>query len=413
MSPQRLPRPYHRRASDQLLEAWRDTFTIGSAITENNLNVNLRKTDSLKIPVKRVAKSGRRCCGRLQPSRNIALQAVIGALLLSSVSGCKRKPNPDVWATVNGRPIMKQEVDKYYQNRISAMPQRPTPDEAAALKLDILHQQIDWEVMKQRAEKLHLVATDAEVDAKIAKIKAPYTQQQFEQQLKAKGLTMEDVRRDIWLSTTSSKVLNKEITSKINITDADVANFYNVHRADFDLIEPRYHLAQIMVTSVPSPESSNLQNSKARNDEEARKIIQNVHNRLDNGADFAGMAMNYSEQADTASNGGDMGFIPESQLKQNPEFFDAISKLRPGQITGILPIYQGPTKKALGYVIFKLIAVEPAGQHPLSDPRVQQLIRQQLGDSRTRLLQSAYYEILRDQARVVNYYAEDLLKTIH
>ena len=108
-----------------------------------------------------------------------------------------------------------------------------------------------------------------------------------------------------------------------------------------------------------------------------------------------------------------MGFIPESQMKQNPMIYDAVAKLRPGQITDILPIYQGPSKKPFGYVICKLIAVEPAGQHPLSDPRVQQMIRQQLRDSRTRLLQSAYYEVLRDQARVVNYYAEDLLKNIH
>jgi peptidyl-prolyl cis-trans isomerase SurA len=60
-----------------------------------------------------------------------------------------------------------------------------------------------------------------------------------------------------------------------------------------------------------------------------------------------------------------------------------------------------------------LIAIEPAGQHPLTDPRVQQMIRQQLHDSRSRLLQSAYNEALRDQARVVNYFAEDILKNAH
>jgi peptidyl-prolyl cis-trans isomerase SurA len=345
--------------------------------------------------------------------RSAVSRTLTAALLLTAMAGCKRTPNPDVWATVNSHPIMRQEVEKYFQNKVSAMPQQPTEDEADTLKLDILHQRIDEEVMKQRAEKLHLVATDAEVDAQIAKIKAPYTDQQFNQQLKAKGLTLQDLRRDAWLNTTTNKVLNKEITSKINITDADVANFYNLHKADFNLIEPQYHLAQIVATAVPSPQAGNLQNSKARNDEEARKKIQSIHNQLESGADFSGLAANYSEDPNTTSSGGDMGFIPESQLKQDPEIYGAISKLRPGQITGILPIYQGPSKKPFGYVICKLIAVEPAGQHPLSDPRVQQMIRQQLRDSRTRLLQSAYLEVLRDQARVVNYYAEDLLKNVH
>lgn len=345
--------------------------------------------------------------------RSAARRSLTAALLLTAIAGCKRTPNPDVWATVNSHPIMKQEVEKYFQNKVSAMPQQPTEDEADTLKLDILHQRIDEEVMKQRAEKLHLVATDAEVDAQIAKIRAPYTDQQFNQQLKAKGLTLQDLRRDAWLNTTTNKVLNKEITSKINITDADVATFYNLHKADFNLIEPQYHLAQIVATAVPAPQAGNLQNSKARNDEEARKKIQSIHNQLESGADFSGLAANYSEDPNTTSSGGDMGFIPESQLKQDPEVYGAISKLRPGQITGILPIYQGPSKKPFGYVICKLIAVEPAGQHPLSDPRVQQMIRQQLRDSRTRLLQSAYLEVLRDQARVVNYYAEDLLKNVH
>jgi peptidyl-prolyl cis-trans isomerase SurA len=340
------------------------------------------------------------------------LTAVAACAMLAGLSsGCKKAPNPDVWATVNGRPIMKSEVEKYYNNKVSTMQQQPTPDESAMLKLDILHSRINEEVIRQRAEKMHLVATDAEVDAKIAQLKAPYTPEQFDAQLKAKGLTMEDVRRDVWLNLTTSKVINKEINSKINITEADVANYYNLHKADFNLIEPQYHLAQIVVTSLPAQQAGNLQNSKARNDAEARKKIQALHNQLESGADFSGIAMNYSESPDTASSGGDMGFIPESQLKSNPEYYNAISKLHPGEVSEILPILQGPQKKPVGYVIYKLIAIEPAGQHPLSDPRVQQMIRQQLHDSRSRLLQSAYYEVLRDQARVVNYFAEDVLKS--
>ena len=108
-----------------------------------------------------------------------------------------------------------------------------------------------------------------------------------------------------------------------------------------------------------------------------------------------------------------MGYLPESQLRSDPEVFAAINKLQPGQITPVLPIMQGPSKQPAGYMICKLIAIEPAGQHLLSDPRVQQMIRQQIHDSRYLLLESAYYEVLRDQARVVNYYAEDVLKNAH
>jgi peptidyl-prolyl cis-trans isomerase SurA len=64
----------------------------------------------------------------------------------------------------------------------------------------------------------------------------------------------------------------------------------------------------------------------------------------------------------------------------------------------------------VGYMIVKLISKEPAGQRDLKDPRVQQAIRQQLRDRREQLLKAAYYETLRDDAKVTNYYAEQVLK---
>jgi peptidyl-prolyl cis-trans isomerase SurA len=68
-------------------------------------------------------------------------------------------------------------------------------------------------------------------------------------------------------------------------------------------------------------------------------------------------------------------------------------------------------KQVFGFRIVKLISKEPAGQRELSDPRVQQAIRQQLIDRREQLLKAAYYEDLRDQAKVTNYYAEEILKS--
>jgi peptidyl-prolyl cis-trans isomerase SurA len=252
--------------------------------------------------------------------RRAATTAVcaVSGILLVALAGCSRKPNPDVWATVNGTAIKKAEVLKYYNNKVASMHEKPTADQSAMLKLDILHQLIGEEVIRQRAEKMHLVASDSEVNAKLAQLKAPYTEQKFDSQLKAKGLTLEDVRRNIWLNMTTNKVTNKEIDSKIEISDDDVANYYNSHKSDFNLIEPEYHLAQIVVTSIPAQRGCNLQNSKAHTDAEALKKIQGLHNQLESGADFASLAMNYSEACDNASSGGDMGFISQSQLKSDP-----------------------------------------------------------------------------------------------
>jgi len=65
--------------------------------------------------------------------------------------------------------------------------------------------------------------------------------------------------------------------------------------------------------------------------------------------------------------------------------------------------------KPEGYRILKLVTREPAGQRELSDPKVQQTIREQLINRKDQLLKAAYYEMARDDAKVVNYYVNGIV----
>jgi peptidyl-prolyl cis-trans isomerase SurA len=241
---------------------------------------------------------------------------------------------------------------------------------------------------------------------------APFTQEEWERQLKQRNMTLDDLKQQIRRQLTQEKLINKEIESKINITDADISNYYSTHKSEFNVIEPQYHLARIVVRTGPA-QPGNLQSNKAVSDTEARKKIQTVHTRLTNGEDFGQLAMNFSDDPNTNPSAGDMGFIAESSLQQSdPATFAAVSKLKIGQITDVLPIYgsAGLARQPIGYVIYKLIAREPAGQRELNNPSVQQAIRQNLRDSHAQLLRLAYYEMLRDDAKVRNYFAEQILK---
>ena len=327
-----------------------------------------------------------------------------GALL---ITGCHKGPQDGVVATVNGKAIQQADVDKLYAAQLAnnAQQQTPSADQAASLRLNILHELIVEEIVQQRAARQNLVATDTEVDAKLTEMKAPYTEDQFTAKLKASNLTLDEVRHDLRRSLTQNKLLSKEIDSKISITDADVTNYFAAHKAEFNLIENQYHLAQIQVTGVPAAQAGNLQGSKAQTPEEALTKIKALKNRLDSGDDFGTLAMNFSERQDTAPNQGDMGFVQESQMKGDPATFAAIVALKPGQTTPIIPLLDQTTRKPVGYSIYKLISKEPAGQREINDPSVQQAIRQQLRDSRSQLLKNAYFEMLRDQAKVENFYA--------
>ncbi len=72
--------------------------------------------------------------------------------------------------------------------------------------------------------------------------------------------------------------------------------------------------------------------------------------------------------------------------------------LRPGETTNVL-------RTAEGYRILKVISREPSGQRDLTDPKVQQTIRETLINRKDQLLKAAYYEMARNEAKVVNYFA--------
>jgi peptidyl-prolyl cis-trans isomerase SurA len=258
---------------------------------------------------------------------------------------------------------------------------------------------IDQEIMMQRAEKQSLLAPEADVEAEFNKLKSPYTQEEFQKQLTAKKMTVEDLKSDIRKKLSIEKVINKEITSKINITEKDIADFYGANRPSFNLAEPTVHLAQILVTPNAEAEFRNLKNDKAQNDDQARRKIQNIEQRLRNGEDFSMLAQNYSEDPGSSSNGGDMGFVAESALaKASADLRKMINEMKPGQVSNVL-------KTGEGYRILKLLSRESAGQRELTDPRVQQTIRETLLNRKDQLLRGAYLEAIRNEAQVDNYLA--------
>ena len=132
-------------------------------------------------------------------------------------------------------------------------------------------------------------------------------------------------------------------------------------------------------------------------------MVEDIMSRLKRNEDFGMLAQNYSEEPSSAPNGGDMGFVRESDLeKANPELRKMVGLL---PNNGVSPIIRTPE----GYRILKVITKEPAGQRELNDPRVQQSIRETLINSKNNLLQAAYYETARNGARIQNYLAKSVV----
>ncbi len=337
------------------------------------------------------------------------------AVMTLTLAGCHPAHTADVVATVNEHPILRAELDKRYEaQRGEGQQDNGSSEGADALRLGLLDEQlIPEEIIQQRAAKMNLTATPEEVDAKFAEMRAPYSDEQFNRRVAERHTSVEEIKRDIRRTLTINKLLNKEINSKITVSDADIASYYALHKTEFNNVYPMYHLAQILVTTSPSAQPGNLQGSKATSEAEARKKIQALRNRIDSGEDFGSLAMNFSENPQLSASGGDMGTIAEPDLeKSSPLVFSMVSKLKPGQVTDIIPFPDPQDSKKVGaYAIFQLVSKDAAGLHDVSEPQIQQRIREGLHNNRSQLLKGAYFEMLRDQAKVENFFAEQIFKS--
>src|ERR1700740_899208 len=331
------------------------------------------------------------------------------AAALALASGCKREsfspPGEGVWAMVDGSPITRTEVDKYFRTQVNPDAPEPSQDEALSLKLNILDELINNQILLEKAKTLGLQAADGEVEDKFTEFKSPYTEDEFQRQLKARSYTVDDLRNDIRQQLSIQKVINHEAVAKIAITDQDVQDFYNQNRSQFNVTEPQYRVAQIVITPHKDPGLRNRKNDDATTDAEARRKAAALEQQLATGADFAQVAMDYSEDPASSGSGGDLGYVPESSLSQSdPALKKAVTSMKAGQISGVIVLRDS-------YRILKLVAKESPGQRELSDPAVQQSIRDNIRNRKEQLLRAAYLAVARNDAKITNYLAQQVVES--
>jgi len=327
-------------------------------------------------------------------------------MFLGVLAGCHAPEHhaADVWAVVNGTEIKRDEVEKYYRSQINPEAQEPSQEEALSLKLNVLEQLINNEILLEGAKKLNLEASDGEVEDKFTELKSPFTEEEFQRQLKQRGMGVDDLKRDLRRQLSIQKLLNREVAAKVTITDQDVLDFYNANRNQFNVAEPQYRISQIVITPYKDAQVRNRKNDDATTEAEAQRKAKMLMDKLDSGADFAQLAMDYSEDVNTVATGGDLGYIPESALNQSdPVLKRTVLALKPGQVSQ--PIVLKDSIR-----ILKLVAREAAGLRGVNDPQVQQTIRDTLRNRKEQLLRSAYLAVGRDQAHVTNFLAQQVVE---
>lgn len=331
-------------------------------------------------------------------------------LVLTILAGaCRSTPaapppvSADTWAVVDGREIRRDEVEKSYRRAAQGTP--PSDDEALTAKLSVLNDLIVQDILFAKAKLLKIELTDAELDAAYADGRKNIPEEAFQQELTKRNLTATDMRDGLRRDLLMQKVMEREIASKIVVSDQDVTDFFTANRAQFNRPEEAYRIAQIVITPVRDQQVANRTGDDATTAQAAAGKAQMLMERLKQGTSFGELAADFSEDPQTAPRGGDLGFVPISALRRAPPALrDAVLKAEPGTVSTVSSGDGGAT-------IVLVVGKEAAGQRDPSMPEVREAITGTLRGRKEQLLRAAYLSAVRNDAVVVNHLARRLVES--
>lgn len=361
----------------------------------------VRKYSSLNMSNSRAA-SGHR----------VGLRVVVFSALVSPcfLAACRPTPgtpaekvvSADTWAVVDGHEITREDVDKAYR-RTRDGSQTLSDEEILTAKLGLLNDLIIQEILFEKAAALKLAVAESELDTAYAAAGKNITTEAFQQELTRRNLTQADMREGLRRELLTQKVLEQEVGSKIAVSDQEISDFFNANRAQFNVPEESYRLAQIVVTPTRDPQIANRSGDDAATPQAAAAKVQMLMEQLKGGASFQDLAMTYSEDPESAPRGGDLGLVPMSRLRQAPpQLRNAVLNQQPGTVN--------VASAGGAHTVVLVVGHEPAGQRDLSTPAVKDGIAGTLRGRKEQLLRAAYLTSLRGDAQVVNYLARRLVE---
>lgn len=219
------------------------------------------------------------------------------------------------------------------------------------LKKDILNQMIEEKILIQEAEKKEIKITKIDIDDGMREIRERFeSEEEFDKELERQNLTQKELKTKIKESLLVKKLIEQEVEAKVGSpSDEEIKGYYQKHKKDFerpDQIRVRHILIRVG-KDVDFKEKSRALNS-----------IRDIQRQLKEGADFAELAKQYSEDPGSKDNGGDVGFFAKGMMVK--EFEDAAFKLKKGEISDIV-------ETNFGYHIIKFEEEKPGKQMGLDD----------------------------------------------
>jgi len=309
---------------------------------------------------------------------------VLTLILGSALAWAAEKKAPaDKVAVVNGVTISKDTYDReldFFVRRAATGGQQIPDVQMAQMKSEVLESLIDRELLFQESKKKGIQVKSDAVSDQLQKIQQRYpNKEEFQKLLSNMGLTESDVQAQIERGMAIQKLIDKEVTEKIKVSDEETKAFYDKNPQLFQ--QPEQIKASHILIKVQA-------DAPADQKAEARKKIEDVQQKVKKGEDFATLAKTYSE-GPSGPKGGDLGYFRRGQMVK--PFEEAAFSLKPDETSEIV-------ETQFGYHLIKVNDKKPAKKMTYAEvkDRLNEHLKKQKTDSEA----SAYIETLRKDAKI-------------
>ncbi|TOY80054.1 molecular chaperone SurA [Burkholderia pseudomallei] len=263
-----------------------------------------------------------------------------------------------VVAVVNNDVITGRELDQRVGLIARRLQQQKAPvPPTDQLRAQVLNQMVLERIQVQRAKDDGIVVDNATVQATLGRLAQANGMQldQYKARIEAQGVPWDLFVRDARTELMLSKLREKEVDSKITVSDAEVASYIASQRGPNAGSQQDLRLEHIFVKAPANAPQADIDVAQKK----AEGLLQQA---LASGANFERLAKNQSE-ADDAKKGGDLGFKSPASLPS--DVVDAVSKLRPGEVNPTL------IRVPDGFEIVRLVE-RRASQNPAASPKIVQ-----------------------------------------
>ncbi|WP_245639772.1 peptidylprolyl isomerase [Paraburkholderia heleia] len=227
-------------------------------------------------------------------------------------------------AVVNDGVITQRELDSraaMIAHRLQQQNAPVPPDEQ--LRAQVLNQMVLERIQLQKAKEDGITVDDAAVQRTLERLAQANGMDlaSYRARIEAAGVPWTTFTRDARTELTLSKLREKEVDSKVTVSDAEVANYIASQRGPNAGQSSDLHFQHIFIKAPLNASETDIEAAQAK----ANALLKEAQS----GSKFESLAKSNSQASD-AGKGGDMGFLPQSKLP--PEFVTAASTLRPGEV---------------------------------------------------------------------------------